>query len=113
MFMRKSELTMQAMTKLGKLLDRHVDIVPGAEDFTTHRAYLWDGQKKSLKPIKRPAHIDHDDPIGIDAVKKEVTRNTKNFINSIRANNVLLWAGGRNGRVAEQFVRAVLDEVVG
>ncbi len=24
-----------------------------------------------------------------------------------------LWAGGRNGRTAEQFVRAVLDEVVG
>ena len=83
--MKKSELFAQVLAKLDRLLDRHVDGMPEAIDFPKHRAYLLDGHKKGLKPIKRPARIDHDDLIGIDSVKKEVIRNTKNFIAGVRA----------------------------
>jgi predicted AAA+ superfamily ATPase len=104
--MKKSELFMQVMAKLSRLLDRYVDGMADATDFAKHQAYLWDGQKKSLKPIKRPAVIDHDDLIGIDSIKKEVIQNTKNFVNGTRANNVLLW--GERGTGKSSLVKSLL-----
>jgi hypothetical protein len=104
--MEKSGLTTQVMAKLSRLLDRYVDGAADATDFAQHQAYLWDGRKKSLKPIKRPAAIDHDDLIGIDSIKKEVIRNTKNFINGTRANNVLLW--GERGTGKSSLVKSLL-----
>jgi predicted AAA+ superfamily ATPase len=94
------------LAKLDRLLDRYVDGTAGATDFTVHQAYLWDGRKKSLKPIKRPASVDHDDLIGIDSIKKEVIRNTKNFIDGTRANNVLLW--GERGTGKSSLVKSLL-----
>jgi predicted AAA+ superfamily ATPase len=104
--MKKSELFVQVMAKLDRLLDRHVDGMPEAMDFAKHQAYLWDGHKKGLKPVKRPSHIDHDDLIGIDSVKKEVIRNTKNFVTGVRANNVLLW--GERGTGKSSLVKSLL-----
>lgn len=94
------------LAKLDRLLDRYVDGKAGATDFAKHQAYLWDGRKKSLTPIKRPVAIDHDDLIGIDSIKKEVIRNTKNFINGTRANNVLLW--GERGTGKSSLVKSLL-----
>lgn len=104
--MEKSGLSMQVMAKLSRLLDRYVDGSADATDFAQHQAYLWDGRKKSLKPIKRPAAIDHDDLIGIDSIKKEVIRNTKNFLDGTRANNVLLW--GERGTGKSSLVKSLL-----
>lgn len=104
--MEKSGLSMQVMAKLSRLLDRYVDGAADATDFAQHQAYLWDGRKKSLKPIKRPAAIDHDDLIGIDSIKKEVIRNTKNFLDGTRANNVLLW--GERGTGKSSLVKSLL-----
>ena len=75
-----------------------MDALPGATNFTRHQAYRWDGQKKGLKPIKRTARFDHDDLIGIDLIKQEVNQNTKNFLDGIRANNVLLWGERGTGK---------------
>ena len=66
--------------------------------FVDHQAFLWDGTRKTMKPIKRPAHIDHDDLIGIESIKNEVVRNTKNFVDGRRANNVLLWGERGTGK---------------
>jgi predicted AAA+ superfamily ATPase len=96
----------QLLAKLDKLLDRYVDDGPETPHFEKHQAYLWDGQKKCLKPVKRPAHIDHGDLIGIDSIKREIIRNTKNFINSMRANNVLLW--GERGTGKSSLVKSLL-----
>jgi len=97
----------QLLVKLDKLLDRYVDGGTESPNYAKHQAFLWDGQRKSLKPIRRPAHIDHDDLIGIDAVKKEVIRNTKNFIAGLRANNVLLW--GERGTGKSSLVKSLLS----
>ncbi len=69
----------QLLIKLDKLLDRYVNGGPGAASLGKHQAYTWDGQLKGLRPVSRPAGIDHEDLIGIDAIKQEVIRNTKNF----------------------------------
>ena len=104
--MKKSDLFMQLMVKLDKLLNRYVDDCPQIPSLDQYQAFVWDGTKKSLKPIKRPAHIDHDDLIGIDSIKKEVIRNTRNFIKGMRANNVLLW--GERGTGKSSVVKSLL-----
>jgi predicted AAA+ superfamily ATPase len=109
--MKRSELSRQVLTKLDRLLDRHVDALPGETDFTRHQAYRWDAQRKSLKPIKRPARIDHEDLIGIDAIKKEVNRNTKTFLHGARANNVLLW--GERGTGKSSLIKSLLTTFEG
>ncbi len=109
--MKKSELSLQVLTKLDRLLDRHVDALSGEADFTRHQAYRWDGQKKGLKPIKRAARIDHDDLIGIDAVKQEVNQNTKNFLAGVRANNVLLW--GERGTGKSSLIKSLFTTFEG
>jgi hypothetical protein len=97
----------QILVKLDKLLDRYVDGGPEAPYFAKHQAFVWDGTRKSLRPVKRPAHIDHDDLIGIDSIKKEVIRNTRNFIKGMRANNVLLW--GERGTGKSSVVKSLLS----
>ncbi len=109
--MKKSELSLQVLTKLDRLLDHHVDVLPGATDFTRHQAYRWDGRRKGLQPIKRTARIDHDDLIGIDAAKQEVNQNTRNFLAGIRANNVLLW--GERGTGKSSLIKSLLTTFEG
>ena len=95
------------LVKLEKLLDRYVDSDAGIVSFARHQAFVWDGKRKSLRPIKRPAQIDQDDLIGIDSIKKEIIRNTGNFIKGMRANNVLLW--GERGTGKSSVVKSLLS----
>jgi predicted AAA+ superfamily ATPase len=94
------------LVKLDKLLDRYVDGGPDAPHFAKYQAFLWDGRRKALKPIKRPVQIDQDDLIGIESIKKEVIRNTKHFVEGKRANNVLLW--GERGTGKSSLLKAML-----
>jgi uncharacterized protein len=94
------------LVKLDKLLDRYVDGGPEAPHFMKYQAFLWNGTRKMLAPVKRPVQIDQDDLIGIESVKKEVVRNTKNFIDGKKANNVLLW--GERGTGKSSLVKALL-----
>jgi predicted AAA+ superfamily ATPase len=96
----------QLLTKLDRLLDRYVDGRPEAADFERYQAYLWDGKKGGLRPIQRPVQIDQDDLIGIEAIKKQVVRNTRNFIKGRKANNVLLW--GERGTGKSSLVKSLL-----
>ena len=97
----------QLLIKLDKLLDRYVDNGPGATDFAECRAFVWDGTRKTLKPLTRPVRIDPRDLIGIDAIREAVLRNTKRFIEGNRANNVLLW--GERGTGKSSLVKSLLS----
>jgi uncharacterized protein len=96
----------QLLAKLDKLLDRYVDNGPGVPLFINDQAFLWDGTRKMLKPVTRPVRIEQSDLIGIDAIKKEVVRNTQHFIAGKKANNVLLW--GERGTGKSSLVKALL-----
>lgn len=96
----------QLLVKLDKLLDRYVDNGPGEPLFLEYQAFLWDGERKMIKPIKRPVRIDQNDLIGIDSIKQEVVRNTKHFIGGRKANNVLLW--GERGTGKSSLMKALL-----
>jgi len=96
----------QLLTKLDKLLDRYVDSGPETPYFDGYRAFLWDGKRKSVNPIRRPVRIDEGNLIGIDSIKKEVIRNTKNFVEGGKANNVLLW--GERGTGKSSLLKSLL-----
>jgi uncharacterized protein len=96
----------QLLVKLDKLLDRYVDNGSEESHFPKCHAFIWDGKRKTMKPIKRPVQIHQDDLIGIDAIKKEVVNNTKNFIDGRKANNVLLW--GERGTGKSSLIKALL-----
>ncbi|HXY53294.1 MAG TPA: ATP-binding protein [Nitrospirota bacterium] len=96
----------QVLTKIDRLLDRYVDGRPETADFERYHAHLWEGRKAGLRPIQRPVRINQDDLIGIDAIKKQVVRNTRNFIEGRKANNVLLW--GERGAGKSSLVKSLL-----
>ncbi len=96
----------QLLNKVDRLLDRYVDGSPETEDFERHLAYLWNGTKGGLRSIERSAQVNQDDLIGIEAIKKQVVRNTRNFIEGRKANNVLLW--GERGAGKSSLVKSLL-----
>ncbi len=104
--MSKIELSEELAQKLSRLLDQYVDGSPESVRFEEHAAFVWDGRKKSLKPVKRPAVISPDDLIGIDAIKEGVTENTARFIGGARSNNVLLW--GERGTGKSSVIKSLL-----
>lgn len=96
----------QLVAKLDKLLDRYVEIGPETPDFEQYQAFHWDGTRKALKPIARPVQIDQDELIGIESMKKQIMRNTQQFVDGRRANNVLLW--GERGTGKSSLVKSLL-----
>jgi len=96
----------QLLVKLDKLLDRYVDSGPETPHFARHQAFLWDGKRKMLQPIKRPVQIDQDELIGIESMKKQVMKNTQQFLSGRKANNVLLW--GERGTGKSSLIKSLL-----
>ena len=101
----------QLLVKIDKLLDRYVGSGPGAADFADFRAFVWDGTRKSLKPLRRPVRVDPRDLIGIDEIRQAVDGNTKRFIDGKKANNVLLW--GERGTGKSSLVKSLLFSFAG
>lgn len=107
----QNRVIIQAAAKLDRLLDRYVDHDPGSADLDGHPAFHWDGKRNSLRPVRRPVHIDPDDLLGIDGQKKIVMDNTRIFLGGRRANNVLLW--GERGTGKSSLVKSLLTAFAG
>jgi predicted AAA+ superfamily ATPase len=101
----------QLLTKIDRLLDRYIDCRPEIADFDQYQAHLWNGKKGGLRPVKRPVQINQDDLIGIEVIKEQVVRNTRNFIEGRKANNVLLW--GERGTGKSSLVKSLLMTFAG
>ena len=94
------------LVKLDKLLDRYVDSGPEAPRSRSTRPLSGTAPARACGPSSGRPQIDQDDLIGIDSIKKEVIRNTRNFIKGVRANNVLLW--GERGTGKSSVVKSLL-----
>ncbi len=94
------------LVKLDKLLDRYVNEGSDKPAFEDYQAFIWDGTKKIMKPIKRPVQMCQEDLIGIEMIKQEVFRNTQHFIDGKKSNNVLLW--GERGTGKSSLLKSLL-----
>jgi len=96
----------QLLAKVDRVLDRYLADETDVTNFARHRAFRWDGARRTLEPILRPVHIHPNRLLGIDAIKLEVLRNTKSFVHGGKANNVLLW--GERGTGKSSLIKSLL-----
>lgn len=78
-----------------------------APDWTAH---AWRWRKGVLKAVAHPRHIRLADLQGIDTQKAAVDRNTRQFLQGLPANNVLLT--GARGTGKSSLIKALLAEYV-
>ena len=100
----------QLFARLDTLLDRVEGLLPGsaAPDNWSAIAYRWrrHGQHGVLQPVPKPHHIEPGDLCEIDRQRREVDRNTRQFVQGLPANNVLLT--GSRGTGKSSLVKAML-----
>jgi len=101
--------------KLDTLLDKITTLVdrlaPAPElpiDFSANLAFRWErvGEAGRLVAVTHPHLFDLNELIGIDDVRDEVLRNTRQFVAHLPANNVLLW--GERGCGKSSLVKGLL-----
>lgn len=82
----------------------------GCGDFAKYRAFKWVGigEKGRLAGIPEPDPVRICDLIGYEEQKKEVLRNTRQFVKGFGANNMLLY--GDRGTGKSSTIKALVHE---
>ncbi len=96
----------ELMSRLEKLLPP----APIEPDWPGAIAFRWRGvaHPESLQPIRRPHRLALADLLCVDAQKRELDRNTRQFLQGLPANNALLW--GSKGTGKSSLIKALLTE---
>ncbi|MDD5036597.1 MAG: ATP-binding protein [Methylococcaceae bacterium] len=76
-------------------------------------AFRWRGadRQQRLHPISHPKALNLSDIRCIERQKDSITRNTRQFLRGLPANNVLLW--GSRGTGKSSLIKALLNEYAG
>ncbi|MFP5406618.1 MAG: ATP-binding protein [Gammaproteobacteria bacterium] len=98
------------------LLDRLETLLPAPRepDWDAAVAFRWRrrptalGVQAFLQPVRRPAAIRLDDLKNIEDQKEAIARNTRQFVEGLPANNVLLT--GSRGTGKSSLIKACLNE---
>ena len=101
----------QLLEKADNLLNR-LDTRAGyahGECLDEHIAFQWRAQNGTgyLVPVKHPHLVDSTDLIGIHSQCAALDRNTRQFLQGLPANHVLLW--GDRGTGKSSLVKAMLE----
>lgn len=82
---------------------------PPVTDWETGKAFRWrySGKVGYLETVRDLSPVSLDDLHGIDRQKGEITRNTRQFVQGLPANNVLLT--GSRGTGKSSLVKALLN----
>jgi uncharacterized protein len=104
------------ITRVEGLLDRleqFVPVSPPSPDWKKSIAFRWRrrGSQCFLQPVSHPHRIRLDDLCGIDSQKRLVEQNTRQFVQGLPANNVLLT--GARGTGKSSLVKALLNKYAG
>ena len=99
-----------ALFKLSDRLDKLLPAEAAEPDWSTAIACRWQGvdHRQPLQAIARPHRLPLADLLGIDHQKRELDRNTRQFLQGLPANNALLW--GAKGAGKSSLVKALLTE---
>jgi len=100
------------INRAAALLDRLEALLPESIDAPdwSCEAFRWRnrGQRGFLQTLRYPDHMALDDLLFLERQREEIERNTRQFMNSTGANNVLLW--GSRGTGKSSLVKAVFNE---
>ena len=100
------------LTRAEHVLTRLEALLPQAQPETDWNALAWRWRKKNgqgfLQAVTHPHHLQLQDFLGIEAQKKTVMQNTRQFVCGLPANNVLLT--GARGTGKSSLVKALLTE---
>ncbi len=107
-----SEFLARAESLLGRL-ESLLPSPPPVTDWKKSIAFRWRkrGLHGHLQPVTHPHRVRLDDLRGIDAQKKLVEQNTRQFVQGLPANNVLLT--GARGTGKSSMVKALLNKYAG
>lgn len=102
-----TELLEKADSLLNRL-DPHIANAP-SEYLDNYIAFQWRSQNGmgSLVPVKHPHLVNSTDLIGINSQWTALDRNTRQFLQGLPANHVLLW--GDRGTGKSSLVKAMLE----
>lgn len=96
--------------RLMELVERIEGLLPRAEGGVDWGAIAWRwvyrGARPRLEAVRHPHRIALADLHGIDRQKRELERNTRQFLAGLPANNALLW--GARGTGKSSLVKALL-----
>jgi predicted AAA+ superfamily ATPase len=107
----------QAIDRALQLLDRLEALlggpIPNEPVWEASTAFRWrrTGGGRRLEPVTRPHRIALDDLLCMDRQKTEILRNTRQFVQSLPANNLLLW--GSRGTGKSSLIKALHTELAG
>jgi len=99
---------LRLLDRLEELLQRTSPDLPGWDSSTAFRWRHTHGERR-LDPVTRPHRIFLDDLLCMDRQKAEILRNTRQFVQSLPANNTLLW--GSRGTGKSSLIKALLNEL--
>jgi predicted AAA+ superfamily ATPase len=78
-------------------------------DWDVADCFVWNPERQSLTPVKRPNRVDLTLIRGVDHVKTILHDNTDRFAEGFAANNVLLW--GARGMGKSSLVKAIHADI--
>ena len=100
------------VSRAEQVFARLENLLPQAQPEPDWNALAWRWRKKNgqgfLQAVTHPHHLQLQDFLGIDDQKKVVVQNTRQFVQGLPANNVLLT--GARGTGKSSLVKALLTE---
>ncbi len=95
--------------RLVTAIERLAPPPPGDIRLDTADAFVWDAERRELRPIGEVAAVPLDLLVGIDRVRDILLGNTERFAAGKPANNALLW--GARGMGKSSLVKAIHQKV--
>ncbi len=92
------------LERIARALERLAPAGPGAADFDSAEAFVWQADPPHLKPVPRVNRVELPLLKGIDRSRDILIENTTRFAAGYPANNALLW--GARGMGKSSLVKA-------
>lgn len=97
------------LVQLGRLLERFVGNRPTSEVFERCHAFRWRAGRGvgHLEPVENVSHFDLDDLLGVESAIQSLDRNTRQLLEGLPYNDVLLH--GERGTGKSSAVKGLLE----